>query len=66
MIANTSQGETSAITSREGSASLERVVWEHIDRVLTDCGGNVSETARRLGIARRTLQLKLKKAPFTI
>jgi len=31
--------------------------------VLSDCEGNVSEAARRLGIARRTLQLKLKKYP---
>lgn len=43
--------------------SLARAEWEHIQRVLTDVGGNVSEAARRLGIARRTLQLKLKKYP---
>jgi two-component system response regulator RegA len=43
--------------------SLAMVAWEHIERVLFDCGGNISETARRLGIARRTLQLKLKKYP---
>jgi len=43
--------------------SLARAQWEHIQRVLVDVGGNVSEAARRLGIARRTLQLKLKKYP---
>jgi two-component system response regulator RegA len=43
--------------------SLAMVAWEHIQRVLFDCGGNISESARRLGIARRTLQLKLKKYP---
>jgi two-component system response regulator RegA len=43
--------------------SLARAEWEHINRVLGDCGGNVSQAARRLGIARRTLQLKLKKYP---
>jgi two-component system, response regulator RegA len=43
--------------------SLARAEWEHIERVLSDCRGNVSETARRLGITRRTLQLKLKKVP---
>jgi two-component system response regulator RegA len=43
--------------------SLARAEWEHIQRVLTDCGNNVSEAARRLGITRRTLQLKLKKYP---
>lgn len=41
--------------------SLERVEWEHIQRVLRDCGGNVSETARRLGLDRRSLQRKLAK-----
>ncbi|MGM0578705.1 MAG: response regulator transcription factor, partial [Myxococcota bacterium] len=32
--------------------SLARAEWEHIQRVLADCGGNVSEAARRLGIHR--------------
>ena len=43
--------------------TLARAEWEHIQRILSDTGGNVSETARRLGITRRTLQLKLKKYP---
>ncbi len=43
--------------------SLDRVEWEHMQRVLHDCGGNISETARRLGIERRTLQRKLQKYP---
>jgi two-component system response regulator RegA len=43
--------------------SLDRVEWEHINRVLTDCNGNVSEAARRLGIHRRSLQRKLAKYP---
>jgi len=43
--------------------SLARVEWEHIQRVLTDCGGNVSEAARRLGVHRRSLQRKLGKFP---
>jgi two-component system response regulator RegA len=41
--------------------SLARAEWEHIHRVLADCGGNVSEAARRLGIHRRSLQRKLRK-----
>jgi two-component system response regulator RegA len=45
--------------------SLARAEWEHIQRVLTDCGGNISEAARRLGLHRRSLQLKLKKNPPT-
>ncbi len=43
--------------------SLARAEWEHISRVLSDCGGNVSEAARRLGIHRRSLQRKLQKFP---
>jgi two-component system response regulator RegA len=39
------------------------VAWAHIERVLSDCGGNISEAARRLDITRRTLQLKRKKNP---
>jgi two-component system response regulator RegA len=41
--------------------SLARAEWEHIHRVLAECGGNVSEAARRLGIHRRSLQRKLQK-----
>lgn len=41
--------------------SLAEAQWEHIQRVLADCGGNISEAARRLDIPRRTLQRKLKK-----
>jgi len=41
--------------------SLARAEWEHINRVLADCNGNISETARRLGIHRRSLQRKLNR-----
>ncbi|MDH4040511.1 MAG: response regulator [Gammaproteobacteria bacterium] len=43
--------------------SVERLEWEHIQRVLQDCAGNVSATARALGMHRRTLQRKLQKRP---
>jgi two-component system response regulator RegA len=43
--------------------SLARAEWEHINRVLSDCGGNISEAARRLGLHRRSLQRKLQKHP---
>jgi len=43
--------------------SLDRVEWEHINRVLVGCGGNVSEAARQLGVHRRTLQRKLSRFP---
>jgi two-component system response regulator RegA len=44
-------------------ASIERVKWEHINMVLADCAGNVSEAARRLKMHRRTLQRMLQKYP---
>ncbi len=57
-------GEPSSATSDELRApSLARAEWEHIQRVLADTGGNISEAARRLGIHRRSLQLKLHKYP---
>lgn len=43
--------------------SLARAEWEHIQRVLADCGGNVSKAARLLGLHRRSLQRKLTKYP---
>ena len=43
--------------------SLARVEWEHLQRVLTDCGGNISEAARQLGMHRKSLQRKLAKRP---
>ena len=45
--------------------SLARVEWEHIQRVLNDCEGNLSEAARRLGMHRRSLQRKAdRKRPI--
>lgn len=43
--------------------SLARAEWEHINRVLADCEGNISVAAKRLGLHRRTLQRKLQKYP---
>jgi two-component system response regulator RegA len=43
--------------------SLARAEWEYIHKVLADCGDNVSEAARRLGLHRRSLQRKLQKYP---
>jgi two-component system response regulator RegA len=43
--------------------SLARVEWEHMQRVLSDCGDNISQAARLLGIHRRSLQRKLGKYP---
>ena len=61
-----------ALLTEEGDApeppdnpmSADRVRWEHIQRVYELCDHNVSETARRLGMHRRTLQRILaKRAP---
>lgn len=43
--------------------SVERLEWEHIQKVLQDNDGNVSASARALGMHRRTLQRKLLKKP---
>ena len=43
--------------------SLKRLEWEHIQKVLNENNGNLSATARALGMHRRTLQRKLNKRP---
>lgn len=47
----------------EKPMSVERLEWEHIQKVLSENEGNVSATARALGMHRRTLQRKLAKKP---
>src|SRR5450830_1539355 len=47
----------------ENPMSVDRLQWEHIQRVLTEHEGNISATARALGMHRRTLQRKLQKRP---
>lgn len=47
----------------EKRMSLSRLEWEHIQQVLHDHNGNISATARSLGMHRRTLQRKLAKRP---
>ena len=47
----------------EDPMSADRVRWEHIQRVLAEHEGNISATARALGMHRRTLQRKLQKRP---
>ena len=48
-------------TAPQQPPSVRRVEWEHIQRVLKDCDGNVSAAARALRMHRRTLQRKLGK-----
>jgi len=47
----------------EDVPSLDRVEWEYLNRVLADCGGNISEAARRLRMHRRSIQRKMGKMP---
>lgn len=56
-------GRTASEGAPEDVPSLERVEWEYLQRVLADCGGNISEAARRLGMHRRSLQRKMAKLP---
>jgi two-component system response regulator RegA len=56
--------DTKKIEPPENPMSADRVRWEHIQRIYELCGRNVSETARRLAMHRRTLQRILaKRAP---
>lgn len=59
------KGESETPVPTEESAipvpTLAQAEWEHIHRILSDCNGNISEAARRLGIHRRSLQRKLRK-----
>jgi two-component system response regulator RegA len=47
----------------DAPTSVDRLEWEHIQRVLNEHDGNISATARSLGMHRRTLQRKLQKRP---
>jgi len=53
----------SSVDVHQRPPSVDRVEWEHIQRVLIEHGGNVSATARALKMHRRTLQRKLAKRP---
>lgn len=53
----------SAMEIPQQAPSLDRLEWEHIQRVLRSNDGNISASARELGMHRRTLQRKLAKRP---
>lgn len=52
-----------AIMPAANPPSIKRLEWEHVQRVLQANDGNISATARALGMHRRTLQRKLGKRP---
>lgn len=57
------QEQNASIAIADSPPSVDRLEWEHIQRVLTENEGNISATARALGMHRRTLQRKLQKKP---
>jgi two-component system response regulator RegA len=57
------QTANAAASIPENRPSIDRLEWEHIQKVLLEQGGNISATARVLGMHRRTLQRKLNKRP---
>ncbi|ALO45707.1 response regulator transcription factor [Pseudohongiella spirulinae] len=54
-----------AAASFQAPMSVRRLEWEHIQKVLKENHGNISETARQLKMHRRTLQRKLQKKPVS-
>lgn len=61
--AETSSGTSAPPLAAAVPMSVERMEWEHIQRVLREHQGNISATARALSMHRRTLQRKLLKRP---
>jgi two-component system, response regulator RegA len=57
------RGPALAPTSSARAASLAAVEWEYVNKVIRDCGGNMSRAARLLGIHRPSLYKKLRKHP---
>jgi len=55
-----------AVAVADSPLSVDRLEWEHIQRVLAEHQGNVSATARALKMHRRTLQRKLGKRPSRV
>jgi two-component system response regulator RegA len=55
------QGDADVEVTERQTASIKTLEWERIHEVLAETGFNISETARRLGMHRRTLARKLEK-----
>lgn len=55
--------KTEEVSIASKPLSVDRLEWEHIHRVMAEHDGNISATARALGMHRRTLQRKLQKHP---
>lgn len=57
------RGGTGVRVESDKVPTLSQVEWEHMNRVLNACNGNISHAAKMLGLHRRSLQRKLNKAP---
>ena len=62
-ILSTFNGESATADIPEQPHSVDRLEWEHIQKILQENDNNISATARALGMHRRTLQRKLQKKP---
>jgi two-component system response regulator RegA len=56
------EGDASIAVS-DNPLTVKRLEWEHLQKVLNECDGNISAAARKLRMHRRTLQRKLAKRP---
>ncbi len=65
LLAFSTKEDNEEVVLPENPTSLDRLEWEHIQKTLQDNDGNVSATARLLGMHRRTLQRKLHKRPVS-
>jgi two-component system response regulator RegA len=59
------EGQSEEVLEDFSPMSVERLEWEYIQKVLKENDGNISATARSLGMYRRTLQRKLAKKPVS-
>lgn len=57
------EGESSEVALEDQPLTVDRLEWEHIQKVLLENDNNISATARALNMHRRTLQRKLGKNP---
>jgi two-component system response regulator RegA len=62
----TNRNVSAVLPATERLMSVDRLEWEYIQRALTAFEGNISATARALGMHRRTLQRKLQKRPVRV
>lgn len=57
------KGRTDNCNTQIKTPFLSQVEWDHIQRVVSECGGNITKASKALGMHRRSLQRKLSKNP---